>query len=62
MSKIEKIEYALKKFPNARRVAVENFTLTAETLDTETRWNLESDAKAYGWNSHTVGAIRFVLQ
>jgi hypothetical protein len=59
--KIEKIELALKKYPKARRIAVENFTMTADCLDMATGMNLSADTRAYNWNAHTVNAIRFVL-
>lgn len=55
------INLALKKFPKARLIAVENFTYTADTLDLATSLNLSADARAYNWNSDTVNAIRYVL-
>jgi hypothetical protein len=61
MNKTERIEAALKKFPKAKRIAVENFTMTADTLDMATCMNLGEDTAAYKWNAHTVNAIKFVL-
>jgi hypothetical protein len=60
-AKSERVELALKKFPKAKRIAVENFTYTADDLDMATCWNLADDTRAYNWNSHTVAAIKFVL-
>lgn len=53
---------ALTKYPKARKIAVENFTATADKLDYPTSMNLAEDTKAYKWNAHTVNAIRYVLQ
>lgn len=61
MNKKEKVELALRKFPKAKRIAVENFTFTADCLDLATAMNLSADTRAYNWNAHTVSAIRFVL-
>jgi hypothetical protein len=55
------IETALRKFPKAKRIAVENFTMTADTMDMATSMNLGADAQAYKWNAHTVNAIRWVI-
>lgn len=61
MNKKDRVELALRKFPKAKRIAVENFTFTSDCLDLATSWNLAEDTKAYNWNGHTVSAIRFVL-
>lgn len=55
------IEKALTKFPKAKRVAVENFSCSADKLDMATEMNLQADTQAYKWNSHTVNAIRWVI-
>ena len=55
------IETALRKFPKAKRIAVENFAGTADTMDMATSMNLGADARAYKWNAHTVNAIRWVI-
>lgn len=56
------IEDALKKYPKARRIAVENFALGREGRGTEAdRLNLERDAALYSWKSDTVNAIKEVL-
>ena len=55
------IETALRKFPKAKRIAVENFTMTADKLDFATEMNLSNDARDYKWNAHTVNAIRWVI-
>ena len=55
------IDQALKKFPKAKRIAVENFTMGYDSLSMEASMNLEMDAASYNWNAHTVSAIRWVL-
>jgi hypothetical protein len=55
------INLALKKYPKARKIALENFTYTADRLDMATSMNLAADARCYNWNSDTVNAIRYVL-
>jgi len=57
----ELIDKALKKFPKAKRIAVENFTYGYNELSMEASMNLEMDANLYNWNAHTVNAIRWVL-
>jgi len=60
---MEKIEQALKKFPKAKRIAVENFTsMGAGRWDMAAAMNLEADRAAYGWNAHTVNAIKWVMK
>lgn len=58
----ELIAKALKKFPKAKKIAVENFTTGYNELSMEASMNLEMDAAAYQWNAHTTNAIRYVLQ
>lgn len=56
------IEDALRKYPKARRIAVENFALGREGRGTEAdRLNLERDAALYAWKPDTVNAIKEVL-
>ena len=55
------IDQAIKKFPKAKRIAVSNFTMGYDSLSMEASMNLEMDARSYGWNAHTVAAIRWVL-
>jgi len=58
----ELIAKALKKFPKAKKIAVENFTMGYNELSMEASMNLEMDASLYKWNAHTTNAIRYVLQ
>jgi len=61
---IETIELALKKFPKAKRIAVENFVSTASTalIDwTDNVENLKMDARLYNWNNDTVYAIKWAM-
>jgi len=57
----ELIAKALKKFPKAKKIAVENFTMGYNQLSLEASMNLGADAACYRWNAHTVNAIRWVL-
>lgn len=57
----ELIAKALAKFKNAKKIAVENFTMGYDELSMEAAMNLEMDASLYKWNAHTVSAIRYVL-
>lgn len=61
---MNKIQLALKKFPKAKKIAVENFTYGREGrgMSMEDSMNLELDARAYGWNAQTVQAIRYVMR
>ncbi len=56
------LETALRKFKKAKRIAVENFTMSADTLDMATEINLSDDTRAYKWNRDTVEAIRYVIR
>ncbi len=60
---MNKIELALKKYPKARKIAVENFTYGREGkgLTMADAMNLEYDAKCYGWKPDTIKAIKFVM-
>jgi hypothetical protein len=55
------IETAIRKFPKAKRVAVENFSFTADKMDMGTSMNLAADKAAYKWNADTVKAITWVI-
>jgi hypothetical protein len=58
---IDLIEMAMKKFPKAKRIAVENFTMSCDKMDLATSMNLADDTRAYSWNAQTVNAIRWVI-
>lgn len=60
---MNKIEIALQKYPKARRIAVENFTIGKEGkgMSIADSMNLEMDARLYGWKPDTIKAIKFVL-
>jgi hypothetical protein len=55
------IAKSLTKFPKAKKIAVENFTMGYDCLNMEASMNLSADTACYKWNSHTVSAIRYVL-
>ena len=55
------IEKALLKFPKAKKIAVENFTMGYDTLNMEASTNLDMDARMYKWNTHTVNAIKWTI-
>ena len=61
MIETQLIERALLKFPKAKRIAVENFTMGTDKMDMATSMNLTMDAGLYKWNAHTVSAIRWVI-
>ena len=52
------INLAMKKYPKAKLIAVENFTDGYDSLDMAAYMNLEMDTASYKWNAHTVNAIR----
>jgi len=56
------IDKALAKFPKAKKIAVENFTMGYDTMSMEASLNLEMDAHMYKWNTHTVNAIIWVIK
>jgi hypothetical protein len=56
------IDKALAKFPKAKKIAVENFTMGYDTMSMEASLNLEMDARMYKWNTHTVNAIIWVIK
>ncbi len=58
---INAIEEALKKYPKAKRTAVENATF--DVVDgLEFRSNLALDRTLYKWSSDTVNAILYVVR
>ena len=56
------IKDALKKYPKANTMAVDNFCFTAPDNATDNSMNLNDDTRLYKWNVHTVNAIRYVLK
>ena len=54
------IEKVLKKFPNAKKIAVENFLMTVSQCQNKyyALANLDKDRLLYGWNMDTVRAVR----
>jgi hypothetical protein len=58
----KRISTVLKKYPDAKRIAVENFCWTADPNNKAVcRANLYLDAGLYKWNEHTQHAIEEVL-
>ena len=55
------IEIAMEQYPEANRMAVENFCFSASTDKTTNSMNIQQDIRLYGWHIHTVRAIRSVL-
>ena len=60
-TRAEAIEIALKDFPKARRIAVENATMGQED-SLAFRMNLAADCACYNWNAHTMLAIGYVMR
>lgn len=58
----ELIESAMRKYPKARRIAVENFTSGYDSWDMAAHMNLDADAHVYKWNSNTISAIKYVIR
>jgi hypothetical protein len=58
------VEKALRKFPKARRIAVENFTYgkQGKGMTMADHLNLDMDARAYGWKADTIKAIKMVIE
>lgn len=61
MNDNELIEKALVRFPKAKRIAVENFTMGYDDLSEDAQMNLKLDSKLYGWNKDTINAIVNIL-
>lgn len=57
MTALEAAQAALKKYPKARKIAVENFVFSASADYDTNRLNLEMDRGLYKWNMPTVHAI-----
>ena len=57
----KKVEQILKKYPKAKRIAVENFTMSRQDNHRNNLLNLAMDARLYNWNQQTVNAIRDCL-
>jgi hypothetical protein len=56
----EEIEQLLHKYPDARKIAVENFLSTVANCETVLNacLCLQQDARAYHWNAQTVLVIK----
>jgi hypothetical protein len=52
-----KIKEILAKYPEARKIAVENFLISMSGDRSENQSNLELDTNLYHWNADTVNAI-----
>jgi hypothetical protein len=60
---LERTEAVLKKYPDAKKIAVQNFCWTADPSTKEiNRANLHLDAGLYKWNEQTQRAIQEVLE
>jgi hypothetical protein len=57
----ELVEEALNKYPEAKRIAVENFVMSAPDEPATNRYNLLMDKKLYNWNWDTFYAIEDCL-
>ena len=55
-------EEIYKKFPKAKKIAVENFTMSYDKYDSEVENNLNYDSKVYKWNKDTVAAINYIFR
>lgn len=53
---------ALKKYPKAKKLAVENFCFSAPDDKQANSDNILLDQSMYNWKNDTVEAIRFVLR
>jgi hypothetical protein len=54
----EQIQTILKKYPGAKRIAVENFLLSKQGDVMADSINMQMDAQMYKWNRDTINAIR----
>jgi hypothetical protein len=61
MKTTDLIDSAIRKFPHAKQLAVDNFCFSAPSDVDANRSNLQLDARLYSWNSDTVKAIKYVL-
>lgn len=55
------IDKAMTKYPRAKRICVENFTDYYSEMTLEASGNLGMEVDLCHWNSHTVAAIKYVL-
>jgi hypothetical protein len=62
MTETELIESALRKYPKAKRIAVENFVTSAPNDPIANAVNLGDDTRSYKWNSDTYLAIKYCLK
>jgi len=55
----EEIDALLRKYPKARKIAVEDFLSTVAAFQTKSNAlaNARKDTLLYGWNAQTVQAI-----
>jgi len=55
----EEIDALLRKYPKARKIAVEDFLSTVASFQTKSNAlaNARKDALLYGWNAQTAQAI-----
>lgn len=60
----DNIEAGLKKFPKAKRIAVENVTWGVRPANQDMAWrmNFEADRSSYGWNAQTVACMNWVIK
>jgi hypothetical protein len=61
MKTTDLIDSAMRKFPHAKPLPVDNFCFSAPNDKFANRANLQMDARLYNWNSDTVAAIKYVL-
>lgn len=53
---------AFSLYPDANRIAVQNFCGTADKNPMSNYFNIQRDADLYNWNIDTVEAINYVLR
>ena len=56
------IDRALKAYPKAKRIAVDNFVSTAPDNKVANHYNIDLDTALYGWNQDTKMAIMQALR
>jgi hypothetical protein len=61
MTTINLIDSAIRKFPHAEQLTVDNFCFSAPNDKAANKANVAMDARLYNWNSDTVSAIKYVL-
>jgi len=58
---IQTVELVIARYPNSKRIAVENFVMSADVTSNfgnDYLNNLSADAISYKWNTDTVSAIK----